>query len=471
MVIASLPLSLFFQQIVTYPERWQPVSGVNSSLPRVITYGNSQLEYSVNGTAHVDGDDYLEAAVASFFYGNGTEIDFGVGCPTGNCTWEPYESLAVCGACADVSNLLSYTCLSAPGDWLGNVTELSLNVSSYPPVYACGYYLNATGELPVLMNGFAGGPSGPGDALSLRLLPLSDTTTRQPLYGSGSINFKDVRNPIADFIAVGTNGGTSAVYQNATPEANECILHWCTKTFTPTYQWGQLNENPTNIFYDSGPPTNPWFPHKNAEGTMVNDYLATFNLTPPVQHPSDANITYGLANVTALEVLLLFDVILPSYITSNVTSTPLFRTFNAVYMGGPPRSRIAGNVGWAPPNNITTYVQRLADAMTHSVRANSNETVTAWGQALMGETYVHVRWEWIILPVLILFISLIFIVATVLKSSSEMKEVGIWKTSALAALMNGLDEPVQRRVGALTKMSDVRTAAERLKVRIVPDEV
>lgn len=435
----------------------------------MIRYGNSQLSFVRNGTISLDGDDFLESALAPFFYGNGTEIDFGIGCPTGNCTWTPYESLAICGNCTDVSNLLTYACLSAPGDWRSNITTLLLEYSEYPEIYACGYYLNATGDQPMLMNGFAGGPSNPGEALSLRLLPLSDPTTRQPLYGTGSINFNNVRNPITDFIAVGTEGGTSAVYANATPKATECVINWCTKTFAPTYEWGVLNENPSNIFYDTSPYYFPWDFHKNAVGAMVGDYVASFNLTPPVQHPPGANITYGLANETAIEVLMLFDTILPAFITSNVTSTSIFRTANAYYLGMPPRTRIAGNNGWTQINNIADYIQRLADAMTHSIRANSNQTVIAAGDAIVGETYVHVRWGWIVLPVSMLFISLIFIIATVIKSSSERNEVGIWKTSALAALMNGLDAPVQQNVGPLRKMSDVRKAAERLKVRIFPD--
>lgn len=471
LVVASLPFSLFFQQAVTYQERWTSFVGANGTLPRVITYENSQLPYIVNGTNRLDGDDFLESAVLPFIYGNGTEIDIGVKCPTGNCTWPPYESLAVCGTCANVAKLLTYACLNSPGDWLSNVTKIYLNDSAYPSVSTCGFYLNVTEPSPILMNGYVNGPNGPGEALSLRMLPLTDTSVRTQYYGSGSINFKDIRNPIVDFIAVGTGGGASAVYLNTTPEAHECVLNWCTKTFEPTYQWGQLNENPSNVFYDTGPPYNPWQPRINSVGVHVVDYLANFTLKPPYQHPPWANITYGLSNMTAVEAILLFDPILPAYVTSNITSNPTLRGWNAMYeqASGGMRTRTLPFNPWVPPNNITNHIERLATVMSRSIRAHSIKKEIVAGESIIDETYVRVRWAWISLPVIILITSLIFLAATIVKSSSEQNEIGIWKTSSLATLMHGLNEPVQKSVGPLRRMRDVRSAAKNLRMSIVPD--
>ena len=152
------------------------------------------------------------------------------------------------------------------------------------------------------------------------------------------------------------------MYTNSSPVAHECALYWCTKTFTPTYGWGQLNENPSNVFYDSGQQLYPWQFYVNPVGKMVVNYVANFSLTPPIQHPPDANITYSLSNVTALQVLLLFEAILPSYLTLNVTSSQRFRYYNTPTFKGPLASKNISSISKLHPHNIATDKQNWWNA-------------------------------------------------------------------------------------------------------------
>lgn len=454
-VLASVALPFFFQQIVSYPERYVAVDA-NGTLPRVITYGNSQEPYTQNGEERVDGDELLAAAVNPFLFGNGTDINFNVFCPTGNCTWAPYESLAVCGSCADVSQLLVYACLSSPGDWLNNATNATTNTDDPPPVRACGYYLNATTQQPVLVTGV--GPNG--EVLISRAMQLNAPAQELP-YGTGSINFKNIRNPIADFIVAGTAGGSSNVYSNSTPVANECVLYWCTKTFTPTYEWGQLNENPSNVFFDEGQQVNPWRFHPTPAGATAVNYYGNVSITPIIQHPPMAGITYGLSNVTALQALLLFNQFLPSYVTSNGTES---QTLEFLVTDGPRFKNISENP-WLPPNNVSAYVERFAKAMTDSLRANSNETETVLGTAYVLETFVQIRWAWLSLPILVLMMSLTFLVATIIQPT---RDVGTWKNSFLAGWRHGPDNDLQRMIVDVTSPGGVKRVAPKIVIEIVP---
>lgn len=65
-------------------------------------------------------DTSMYPAIQPFLYNNGTRpIAFGNGtrpdipllCPTSTCTWPAYETLGVCGACEDASELLEFKCL------------------------------------------------------------------------------------------------------------------------------------------------------------------------------------------------------------------------------------------------------------------------------------------------------------------------------------------------------------------------
>ena len=79
---------------------------------------------------------------------------------------------------------------------------------------------------------------------------------------------------------------------------------------------------------------------------------------------------------------------------------------------------------------IMTVVARLS-----SIRSDATKG-TAWGP----QTYVHIRWVWFSLPLVLLMISLAFLIAAILQS--RLSNVDVWKTSALAVLMHGLRNDV-----------------------------
>jgi len=66
--------------------------------------------------------------------------------------------------------------------------------------------------------------------------------------------------------------------------------------------------------------------------------------------------------------------------------------------------------------------------------------------------------------------SLMFLIATVIRSTQEREKIGIFKTSALAILFNGLGDDVQARVGGGgNRLGDARSRARDMKVRLDGD--
>jgi hypothetical protein len=127
---------------------------------------------------------------------------------------------------------------------------------------------------------------------------------------------------------------------------------------------------------------------------------------------------------------------------------------------------------WQAPNNVTAHVGRLAAAFTNVVRneASANGTERIIGPAWESETFVNIRWPWVSLPLFLLLFSLAFLLTTVLKSTEEQSHgIGIWKTSALAILFNGLGEDVQKSVGTGCGMGEIRARAREIHVKLIPD--
>jgi hypothetical protein len=76
-----------------------------------------------------------------------------------------------------------------------------------------------------------------GEALLVRNFPLTDMLEKVPIL-DGSVNFKNIRNPILDALVVSAANGSESVFQNITPIAHECVLAWCVQTIRSSYALG-----------------------------------------------------------------------------------------------------------------------------------------------------------------------------------------------------------------------------------------
>lgn len=476
----SLALDPFFQQVVDFPERWS-LNGT-SSIPRVVQYKPSIGIQIKAGQQIALQDQAIQGVAEKFFYDNGTQpVPFGDGeradiplsCPSSNCTWPSYETLGICSQCMEVPQLLTFGCFNTTFDWVANQTGFPGFQDNTTSGEMCGYFLNATNDgsskqSPVLMSGYAIDAFGkPGEALLTRLLPLTTNPDRKALYG-GSINFKHVRNPIIDALIVGAVSGPASVYGNIRPVAHECVVSWCVKTIRSSYYLATYKEEVTNTFINTTDGPFPWAVTTITKSPGLNStdmwYLLNSNVS--ITAPLDGKTAswYGVTNDTAFATTFTFDDIFPSFITTaNISAKPFMRY--KVAQRGPLLRDLSTNP-WVS-NNITHHMERLATALTNVIRSsNSNEMVS--GDAYDRENYVFVRWIWLALPLGLLLLTLIFLVATIRKTSKEREQIGIWKTSALATLLYGLPDHYQERIANRTSLGTPRAKAKKLKVKLLP---
>jgi hypothetical protein len=473
-IILTLPLDLFFQQIVSYPNVWVPTP-TPATIPRSVTYTPSDGVSLRGGELFLEFDTALAQATQPFWYSNGTMPDLNMYCPTSNCTWDPFETLAVCGACQEnLVSELEFGCHFGPAEWLTNVTDYVDGTSVFPNVTQCGYFLNASSDARRLMSGYALDPitGAPGEALTLRLFPLVDSETRESFYG-GSLRFKEIVDPIIDFLVVGNPGGALDAYRNATPVAHECVLSWCTQTLQSSLNWGRLSENVSSTFQNETQRPFPWLLGQNPGDYTYTDDIS---LTPPDQHgrgnPDQAtNLTFGLTNLTAVQTVFLTDTLLPAFVTAQNASAESMFKYTCLQLHPGPRIRTLAFNPWLE-TNVTDHIQRIAEAMSIVIRntpAEDGSLIMIQGTAWDIRIHVSIRWVWIILPIALLLLSLFFLVATVMKSSKERQEVGIWKTSAIAILFNGLGDDVQKTVGLNCGMGQARAKARELNVKLMQE--
>jgi hypothetical protein len=477
--LLSLALDPFFQQVVIYPDRWT-VLEKNSSVPTVILY-DAQPEIFISGGKSVaQKNQDLQGVADAFFYGNGTvPIPFGNGtqaeipvtCPANKCTWERYETLGICSSCTDISQELKFDCLTTTMDWVSNLTGPGTE-STYPNGTVCGYFLNATidSPSPVLLSGYQVRDDGltVGEALLMRALPLITLPRRRPLLG-GSINFRHVRQPIADFIIASAANGPDSVYRNETPVAHECVVSWCVKTIQSSYYWASYYEEVMETFINTTVGPYPWQEVEIESAAFNGTRLSyTENITIDASPFNSNTPRYAVDNITAITTIALFDDMFPSFLTAKNASAEAELRFKTISLQ-PPTFRTFKLNPWSASKNVTLHVERLATALTNAIRASSSGE-SFLGTAASSETYVMVRWIWLSLPLGALVLCFIFLVATVVKSSKEREHVGVWKTSALATLLYGLPDDLQQKIIRHTSVGTPMTKAKKLRIKLLPEK-
>ncbi|KAF1911038.1 hypothetical protein BDU57DRAFT_108196 [Ampelomyces quisqualis] len=136
LTLLLLATDTFFQQLTDLPEQWTLER--QGSIPRSVRYEGDNGDLYQEGFRISLGDLNLRQITFKYFYyngnepvpfGNGTRPDITVSCPPGRCDWDPYESLGFFSACADVSELLRYACLTTKLDW---ISSAYLNESTHP---------------------------------------------------------------------------------------------------------------------------------------------------------------------------------------------------------------------------------------------------------------------------------------------------------------------------------------------------
>jgi hypothetical protein len=486
LIVLLLAIDTFFQQVVTFPNQWT-LHEMPGQIPYLVRYDPPyQTEFQGGWETSIYNSDVMPV-VQQFLYRNGSKPtpfgtsyrpDIPLSCPTSNCTWPTYDTLAVCSKCAEVSDLLDITfaCLETTVDW-STKWEGPISEVPYPNNTVCGHFLNATAELPILLSGYTVKTNGDDihdETLLLRTIPLTTFPAKERLYDVGSVAFKNTRNPIFDALIASATGGLESVHQNNTPTVHECVLSWCVQTLESFYDLGGYNERVVKSYHNTtiGPsPWNSWeIPAEEGGGTLIeykeNITIVPTGVSPNDAKPTDTMIEYGANNVTACNFMSIFDDFFPSsYSVSNVSAIPRLR-YKEFPMSGPSQ-RYLPYSPWMVPNNLTRHVEKLATAMTNRVRSSdSNEMLQS--EAFYNEQYVSVQWEWLIFPFLLLTLSLIFLVSTIIKTSKDTS-AGIWKTSAMPTLIYSLPKDAQSKLNPISTWNDSDKSSRKVRIKLLPN--
>lgn len=333
----------------------------------------------------------------------------GSSCRTGNCTWDPVDSLAVCSACTDTSEQL------VRKDEVATSQHISISEGAAPPFFG-----NATEyRLPndVYLSNFKG-PAGPF------MIRMVTGGTGDP---SRTLTFRNNDLLIWALTVINTTYDASKPvdWPNVPVNANECGLYYCVNRYTSVVANGTLYE--TAVPVSAARSKDSW--------QVISSQLKT-----PLNNSLEYNRAASVPR-TDLQIGDGFNVSHTAVIAMNYYLSSIFTNGGGVIDtegDGDPEtfeySPSAMQALWDTSDLNKTFAH-LATSLSYNIRANSNGKQVVTGRTGDWVTLVRVRWAWLVLPILLELAAIVFL-ALVAFSSHKLK-IALWKSSSLPILLCG----------------------------------
>ena len=466
--VAIDPLS---QQLIAYRDSSVESVGLSATIPTANEF--LELTTNVEGviTSTEDYSDLLQlgpaqspseyayisvgmkrAIRAGLDNGKNRVLDLPAACPSGNCTFETYSSLAVCTSFADVTEHLYPEDVNGQG---GYGTQLHLNDDHY-----------LTKNALFLQEILDVGSVAPASE-------VLETEGRPAVFlnFSQSIAFQDIKSPLADIFIITRNGSTPLpadvgfgdyAYSFA---AFEVALSWCVATYNTTVTNGtsttNMISNDMDFTYLSGPnnlvneaPQGQYLQNSSVDGKHHAGLQWFFKRLFAGRISQDGTDQTTTTSDVAQTIYEPF-----SGINSTLPKGNLSRTLRATERDG--LQRIFENVAVS----MTNYI-RLGDENADPSNPDYHSPTVATGIVFEPLTVVHIRWPWIAAHACFAIFSAGLLLATILcHRASPLRGQEPWKSSGVA-ILHALEPDLQRDLKGIAKMSELQERAGEHRVRL-----
>jgi len=383
-------------------------------------------------------------------------------CQTGNCTFQPFDTLAVCYSCVDMSAYMSRYCADGIPD-NGDMSN-------------CGWIL----------------PDGPKLGSSAEVFSMTSFVSSSPTFRPSTPPNKATQFPtglgdapyssIMRLVFMGTES-QSGLAGALNPWAKQCTLQACVQTISSTVTNGVLNETilhtTTNTSVISPPSLSPPSTTSSLPPVSITPANATGNGTLP-RHE-----TFLFRREAILGMQLWW-----SSLFANGTASRNADFINRTVAAASPTSNhqvvVNLTVGissgatffdtdvvqafywnyYQYPSGIEDLVRDLSASTTVSIRSLVGAGAEAvGGTAYRGESFVSVRWGFAAVPVFAVAATGVFLALAAW--GSRRVGAGLWKSSALAVMVHGLDGAARTEVfGGVAGLGRQKAVARRVMVRL-----
>ncbi|KAL1966045.1 hypothetical protein VTN77DRAFT_4985 [Rasamsonia byssochlamydoides] len=363
-------------------------------------------------------------------------------CPSGNCTWEPFSTLAVGSRCTDVTPFVSLNCTN------GTAADST-----------CSFYAPVDKSLSEMLQG-----ANKYTFMVIEAMPPAFLAEA----GWDLFNITGAFSAVQWVKALGNIGNYPPVGDSAMPypyvapqttfEAVRCLFYFGVREVSATVTNGIYSEHVLNEYLNNGHTLiSPW------------DGLDLV-YQPPFAKPNENNNgTFRISNMADEIITSEFMYLLTGNVS--VTSSAGFQGSDLILLL------------WMA-QNMTRSMESVALYMTNALRGNDSELLAqeennpraiAPTQAVLGTVWIQeqivvVNWAWLALPLAVIVAAAVFIRATIIRTSRA--SIGVWKNSPLALFFHGGPSSASadwqiKRAGPVDTADAIKEAAANIKLKIV----
>ena len=424
MVILALAMGPTAQQIVGYRSRAALVTEDPSRAPASL---NTALSYEmVLPGDNTDPNSFvpilpMKAAVLNGMFLADPNPLVSFTCPTGNCTWPDFSTLAVCSSCIDMTQYMQQVCSATNDTTSSNSTSCGWSLPN-------GASLN--GSSAFTMTTFI--PSVDGD------MPYSTIIKLNFMGNESSANT--------------TTSSTGLAMLN--PWATQCTLQYCVQDLHTYVLNGQLAQNVTGSFF-------------NNSVVPIGEALSKGMSIPlEIESPTN-NQTYTVGMGALLGMQQYFSDLFRNGSAIRQPTSSLSRTENSIVVNltvGISSGETFFDTDiiqafywfyYEYPSGLDMLTSELATSMTNAFRESpGNGTIAVTGQSFEMASFVHIRWGWITLPAIVVAMTGVFLGLAMWRS--RRTRTSVWKSSAIAMLFHGLDGKTRAEAMRSRRLREVR---------------
>ncbi|KAI1077392.1 hypothetical protein F5B20DRAFT_552313 [Whalleya microplaca] len=415
--IITLALGPFAQQVVTYQSR-SVESHEGASVNRALNYTGA-LPGNNTSTGFVPVLPLKSAVYNGLFAENGRpSAALSFECRSGNCSWDSYETLGVCHECVDLTPFIEQYCPTG----VKNPN--------------CGWQVRQ------------------GAKLSSNLEVFSMTSQIPTAYGDLP------HSMIMKLIFMGTEAydGTPG---ETKPWARQCTLSACLQTLESTVVNGALSEKVTHTYtnttvldisnMNSDQNRNIYAVSSNGNAYMLGIeamlamrgwFSSLFATGSAIRNAEDFNRT-----ITDNTVVVNLTVGISSgetFFDSDIVTAFYWNYYE--YAAG-----------------LDMLMNDMATSMTVAFRSFLGAELMS-GRTISVESFVHVRWGFAVLPILVVVGTALFLVGAIY--STRQSHTQPWKSSALAMLFHGLEDDIRAQFVQAGDLHEQKRQAKGVKVQL-----
>ena len=411
-MLLTLGFDPFIQQLITTPQRDLSFEAGSTAVSRASTFNQSVLlaayETRNDTLTRLDGfNPYikLQMTVSNGASSQGHIDDFAPSCPTANCTWPSFKSLGICSTCINVTEYArkNWSCQDGPSSTISGLIGNNRTCSYNLPNSAFSY------EYEIFPGDSNGNYTEVDGELRLNIWTTSTLNT----------TFSDNTFLLVSRVALeNTADLVPGPAREQVLEATECALAMCVEEHELSITLGIMSHKVTSTEQPFSMKVDPsstiratYYDVKSAEIDKVTysvDGINTlFAVIQDINSTLNGNITAEYTSVSNPGSAVQYD-------GSTIPSSPLATSFFAGL-------------------NFTQTVENMVTSLSQYIRSLSQDTIV--GRAHQVEIYVHVKWDFIAFPVVLVVGGVALLAIAIIQTNQNGLEV--WKSSSLPLWFHG----------------------------------